>query len=226
MVKPGSGGVRRWAGPSEDFYAKLTGFGYTTETLDLLLTPMAVGGKEALGSMGVDTPLAVLSSLPKAMPEYFKQLFAQVTNPPIDPIREEIVMSLECPVGPEGNLLDITPDHAKRLVIDQPVLSEDELESLLSGVDGWPAARIDCTFKAGLGEAGLREALDRICEEVTHCVEGGTKVVVLSHADVGSENAPVPSLMAAGAVHHHLIKVNLKFAYKRGNNCSGLNVIH
>ena len=192
---------------SADFHRRLTTFGYTTETLDLLLAPMGSGGKEALGSMGVDTPLAVLSEQPKAMADYFKQLFAQVTNPPIDPIREEIVMSLTCPVGPEGNLLDVTPQHAARLVIDQPVLSLASLETILAGIEGWPATKVDCVFEVANGEEGLRRAIDRTCEEVATLVENGAKIVVLSQAAVDREHAAIPSLMAVGAVHHHLIKV-------------------
>ncbi|GAB5036611.1 glutamate synthase large subunit, partial [Nannochloropsis oceanica] len=132
-------------------------FGYTTETLDLLLYPMAVGGKEALGSMGNDAPLAVLSQQPRNMSDYFKQLFAQVTNPPIDPIREEMVMSLVCPVGPEANLLEVGPEHCHRLMVNHPVLTLEQLEAIKdTEFRGWRARTIDMTFPVGTGPQGLQ----------------------------------------------------------------------
>jgi hypothetical protein len=138
-------------------------FGYSSEKLEMLLLPMAVGGKEALGSMGNDAALAVLSEQPRQVNDYFKQLFAQVTNPPIDPIREEIVMSLVCPVGPEGNLLsDPQQSHCERLVVRHPVLTLDEMETLknqeyksTSGGQGFKTAVIDTTFSVGSGPDGM-----------------------------------------------------------------------
>jgi hypothetical protein len=114
----------------EDTNRRLNMFGYSVETLDILLYPMGVGGKEALGSMGNDAPLAVMSNKPRLVFDFFKQLFAQVTNPPIDPIREEMVMSLQCPVGPESNLLEISPEHCARMVIEHPILSLEDMQAL------------------------------------------------------------------------------------------------
>ena len=191
--------------------------GYTVETLDLLMTPMAVTGKEALGSMGVDAPAAVLSDLPKPLPEYFKQLFAQVTNPPIDPIREEIVMSLSCPVGPEGNLLSVGPEHAQRLLVEHPVLTEAEMNAVKASTSKdtafngrWYSHTLDATFPRGSGAEGLRDALDALCAEAAAVTRAGTPVLVLTHKGVSQDRVPIPSLMATGAVHHHLIHEKLR----------------
>lgn len=210
----------------KELRARLNAFGYTTETLDLLLAPMAVGGKEALGSMGVDAPLAVLSRLPKGPTEYFKQLFAQVTNPPIDPIREEIVMSLECPVGPEANLLEVTEEHAARLMVKNPILSEQDMAAVLAADSKenafkgrWYSKEIDMTYAApAAGESqgdALRAALQNICNQAEEAVANGqVPVIVLSHDKVGDERLPIPSLLALGAVHQHLIKL------KQRTNCA------
>ena len=132
----------------EETNRRLNMFGYSTETLDILLYPMGAGGKEALGSMGNDAPLAVMSNQPRLVFDYFKQLFAQVTNPPIDPIREEMVMSLRCPVGPEANLLDKTAEHCARMVIDHPILALDQMQTLKdSSFKGWKTVVIDCTVR-------------------------------------------------------------------------------
>jgi hypothetical protein len=147
---------------------KLNMFGYSSEKLEMLLLPMSVGGKEALGSMGNDAALAVLSEMPRQVNDYFKQLFAQVTNPPIDPIREEIVMSLVCPVGPEGNLLsDPSMNHCQRLVVRHPVLSLEEMATLKNneykrpdGTIGFKTAVIDTTFPAGSGPDGMLAVSD------------------------------------------------------------------
>ena len=164
-VEGGLISLKKWAaesgakGPPMDFNLtnrKLNMFGYSSEKLDMLLLPMAVGGKEPLGSMGNDAALAVLSDKPRQVTDYFKQLFAQVTNPPIDPIREEIVMSLVCPVGPEANLLDEPgPQHCKRLNITHPVLTLEEMETLKNGDKGFKTAVIDITFPVGSGPDGL-----------------------------------------------------------------------
>jgi len=188
-------------------------FGYTTETMDMLLYPMAVGGKEALGSMGNDAALAVLSDMPRNVFDYFKQLFAQVTNPPIDPIREEMVMSLVCPVGPEANLLATPgPEHCARLVVEHPILSLEEMEALKSTeFRGWRTAVIDSTFEAGSGAEGLQEALGRICEEASEHIQGdygdqGVQGLILSDRLAGPGRLPIPSLLAVGAVHQHLLQ--------------------
>jgi hypothetical protein len=149
---------------------KLNMFGYSSEKLEMLLLPMAIGGKEALGSMGNDAALAVLSEKPRQVNDYFKQLFAQVTNPPIDPIREEIVMSLVCPVGPEGNLLaDSGPEHSQRLVVRHPVLTLEEMATLKNnefkapdGTCKFKCAAIDITFPVGSGVDGMLAVSTRL----------------------------------------------------------------
>eukprot|EP00638_Chattonella_subsalsa_P008868 CAMPEP_0117759806 /NCGR_PEP_ID=MMETSP0947-20121206/16227_1 /TAXON_ID=44440 /ORGANISM="Chattonella subsalsa, Strain CCMP2191" /LENGTH=1564 /DNA_ID=CAMNT_0005580323 /DNA_START=121 /DNA_END=4815 /DNA_ORIENTATION=+ len=201
--------------PRMDFQTtnrRLNLFGFTTETLDLLLYPMGVGGKEALGSMGNDAPLAVLSQKPRQVFDYFKQLFAQVTNPPIDPIREEMVMSLMCPVGPEDNLLEVGEEHCKRLLLEHPILTLKQMQTIKeTEYKDWDARTIDITFERGSGADGLREALDEICAEASAAIHGdldgqGTKAIVLSDRLAGPERLPIPSLLAVGAVHQHLLK--------------------
>lgn len=198
---------------------RLNMFGFSTEKLEMLLVPMSVGGKEALGSMGNDAALAVLSEKPRQVVDYFKQLFAQVTNPPIDPIREEIVMSLVCPVGPEGNLLsEPSEDHCKRLVLRDPVLSLEELKTLKDGVFkrpdgsiGFETAVIDTTFPVGSGVDGMLQALERICDESAQAIQGdvgskGVEGIILSDKFAGPDRLSLPTLMAVGAAHQHLIK--------------------
>lgn len=191
---------------------KLNLFGYSSEKLEMLLLPMAVGGKEPLGSMGNDAALAVLSEYPRQVNDYFKQLFAQVTNPPIDPIREEIVMSLVCPVGPEGNLLDNPNEsHCQRLNVKHPVLSLEEMATLKNGGPGFQTAVIDTTFPADSGVDGMLSALERICEEAAEAIQGsahgvkGAQGIILSDKFAGPDRMALPSLISVGAVHHHLI---------------------
>jgi len=198
---------------------KLNMFGFSSEKLEMLLLPMGMGGKEALGSMGNDAALAVLSEKPRQVFDYFKQLFAQVTNPPIDPIREEIVMSLACPVGPEGNLLsDPTAEHCERLVVRHPVLTLEEMTTLKNSVikrpdgrDAFKTAVIDTTFPVGSGPDGMLQALERICDEAADAIQGGlgspgVEGVVLSDRFAGPDRIPLPSLLSIGAVHQHLLK--------------------
>lgn len=196
---------------------KLNKFGYTSEKLEMLLLPMAVGGKEALGSMGNDAALAVLSEKPRQVYDYFKQLFAQVTNPPIDPIREEIVMSLVCPVGPEGNLLsEPSLQHCQRLVVRNPVLTLEEMRTIKNleyskGDAKFKTAVIDTTFPAGSGPDGMLQALERICDEAAEVIQGeigdeGVQAVCLSDRLAGPDRMALPSLLAVGAVHQHLLK--------------------
>ena len=198
--------------------SRLNMFGYNVETLDMLLLPMAIGGKEALGSMGNDAALAVLSEKPRQIFDYFKQLFAQVTNPPIDPIREEIVMSVVCPVGPENNLLaEPTEENCKRLVVRHPLLALEEMEVLknktLKDSDGnvtFQTAVIDCTFPARKGPDAMLQALERICDEASDAIQGnlgeqGVQGVVLSDRLAGPDRMALPSLLAVGAVHQHLL---------------------
>jgi len=196
----------------------LNTFGYTTETLEILLAPMSNTGKEALGSMGVDIPLAVLSRQPQLPFAYFKQLFAQVTNPPIDPIREEVVMSLMCPVGPEANLLEVPSEaHCRRLIVPHPVLSDEQLASVLAldskakaHAGRWFAKTIDCTYARRSGAKGLRKAIDDACDKAEALARSGVPLLVLTHSARSPTRTPVPSLLVVGAVHHHLIRSGLR----------------
>jgi glutamate synthase (NADPH/NADH) len=200
---------------------KLNMFGYSSEKLEMLLLPMAVGGKEALGSMGNDAALAVLSEQPRQVFDYFKQLFAQVTNPPIDPIREEIVMSLVCPVGPEGNLLsNPSQSHCERLVVRHPVLTLEEMRTLKNkeykrpdGTTAFKTAVIDTTFPVGSGPDGMLQALERICNEAAEAIQGSAmsgkesvEGVILSDRFAGPDRIALPSLLSVGAVHQHLLR--------------------
>lgn len=181
-------------------------FGYTTEIINLLLLPMIKTEKEALGSMGNDTPLACLSLYQPLVYDYFKQLFAQITNPPIDPFREKIIMSLECPIGPEHNILEANAKQCNRMWLEQPVLSLSDLEVIkATNHNGWKTRVIDCTFHPSRGRQGLVEAIDRICDEATTAARNGYTLVVLSDRKSGPNNVPVSSLLSLGATHHHLI---------------------
>lgn len=184
-------------------------FGYTFEQISLLLAPMATDGKEALGSMGNDGPLACLAPQPRLIYEYFRQLFAQVTNPPIDPIREAVVMSLECPVGPQGNVLEMKPNQCGRLLLPSPVLDMEELAALEHMSDfypSWTVSHIDITFAKSEGVAGYTRTLDRVCQEASQAIEAENKIIVLSDRATSAERVPVSSLLALGAVHHHLVR--------------------
>ena len=184
--------------------------GYTHEEVHKLLIPMGTDGYEATGSMGNDAALACLSDQPRLLCDYFKQLFAQVTNPPIDPIREELVMTLECCIGPERNLLEATPEHAHRLRLAQPVLTNEQLLQLKELEHrGWKSRVIDITFQrhaeGGPTEA-LHNALDRICRRATQAIDQGDSLVILSDRAVSADRVAIPALLACGAVHHHLVR--------------------
>jgi glutamate synthase domain-containing protein 2/glutamate synthase domain-containing protein 1/glutamate synthase domain-containing protein 3 len=186
-------------------------FGYSQEDLRILMAPMAKNGEEPLGSMGNDAALAVLSDQRPPLFSYFKQLFAQVTNPPIDPIRESIVMSLGTGVGAEGNLLEETPEHARQLVMSQPILRNDELETLRSIDHPWFRAHtIDITWAVQDGAEGLHARLAEICDEAHDAVAQGVNVLILSDRGIGKRRAPIPSLLAVGAVHHHLVRLGTR----------------
>jgi glutamate synthase domain-containing protein 2/glutamate synthase domain-containing protein 1/glutamate synthase domain-containing protein 3 len=187
-------------------------FGYTQEDLRVLLGPMADEGAEPVGSMGNDLSLAVLSDQAPPLFSYFKQLFAQVTNPPIDPIREEIVMSLATSLGNERNLFDESPEHAHKLLLDQPILLNRELETLRHvSHDVYAAETIDITWPiaeeraAGSAAAGMKEAIERICREAREAIAKGVNIIILSDRQLGPRRAPIPSLLAVAAVHHHLV---------------------
>ncbi len=187
----------------------LKAFGYSFEQVSLLLGPMAADSKEALGSMGNDSPLACLALQPRLLYEYFRQLFAQVTNPPIDPIREAIVMSLECYVGPQGNLLEMDSSQCHRLMLPSPVLSIEEfnaLKNITTLYRDWTVKTIDITFPKSEGIQGYMDALDRICGSVTEGIENEDKILILSDRNTNAERVPVSALLATGMVHHHMVR--------------------
>ncbi len=183
-------------------------FGYTVEDLKVVMAPMAIDGQEPVGSMGDDTPAAVLTTQPKPLYNYFKQLFAQVTNPPIDPIREEIVMSLVQYVGSARNILEPGPEHCRMLEIEQPILANEELEQLRQAdVPGFRGTTLNMLFPVKDGPAGLEQRLDALFIEAERAVDHGFTVLVLSDRGVTAEQAPIPALLAVSAIHHHLIRV-------------------
>ncbi len=187
-------------------------FGYTHEELKLLVAPMARIGNEAVGSMGTDTPVAVLSDRSRLLFDYFQQIFAQVTNPPLDAIREELVTSLASTIGAEGNLLDAQPDACHQIALPFPILDNDELAKLIHINDDGDrpefAARVIAGYyRVAGGGAALRDALDRVRAEASSAVDEGVRIIVLSDRDSGPDLAPIPSLLFVSAVHHHLIRV-------------------
>ena len=186
-------------------------FGYTLEDQEILLYPMALDGVQPLGSMGNDTPLAVLSKRPQLLFNYFKQLFAQVTNPPIDPIREEIVMSLETDIGCERNLLAETPEHCEQLHLKSPIITDEQCE-FIKRIDepGIKSATISTLFPAKDGAAGVEAALDRICNEASKAIADGATILILSDRGVSKDLCPLSSLLATGAVHHHLVREQIR----------------
>lgn len=188
---------------------RLLAFGYSFEQLDLLLRPLVNEGKEALGSMGNDAPLACMATAPRVLFDYFRQLFAQVTNPPIDPIREAIVMSLASVVGAEGNLLEMNASQCHRLLLASPVLTIEEVNALkrLDTVHpDWPSRTIDITFDKAEGVLGYQMCLDRVCAEASRAVADDIRVLVLSDRAVGPDRVPISSAVATGGVHHHLVR--------------------
>jgi glutamate synthase domain-containing protein 2/glutamate synthase domain-containing protein 1/glutamate synthase domain-containing protein 3 len=181
-------------------------FGYTIEALKIILHPMILG-EEATGSMGADTPLAVLSDKPKLLFEYFKQLFAQVTNPPIDAIREEIIMGEDMMLGPESNLLEEGPQHCHRLWIQRPVLTNEELEKVAHLHQGpLKALTLPAVFEKKDGTVGLEKAFAALCASADKAIEEGFSILILSDRDISAKNVPIPSLLACAGLHHHLIR--------------------
>ena len=190
-------------------------FGYSQEDVSILMTPMASTGEEAAGSMGNDTPISALSDRPKPLFTYFKQNFAQVTNPPIDPIREELVMSLVSIIGPRPNLFDLQGmASTKRLEARQPILTDADLEKIRSISDvaetHFKSRTLDTTFHAGFGAAGMEQVLDELCARAEGAVREGINIIILSDRMAGSDRIPIPSLLACAAVHHHLIRTGLR----------------
>ncbi len=189
-------------------------FGFSQEDLKFFLEPMAVAGEDPVGSMGCDTPLAVLSKKPRLLYDYFKQNFAQVTNPPIDPIREQLVMSLVSMIGPRPNLLGHAAGSHKRLEVHQPVLSNADLAKIRAIEEladaAFRTATIDCTWPASEGARGLENALMRICMEATDQVLADFNILILSDRAVSEDRIPIPAALATAAVHHHLIRQGLR----------------
>jgi len=188
--------------------ARMQAFGFTSETMQFMLIPMVREKRDPLGSMGNDSALACLSDQPRMLYDYFKQLFAQVTNPSIDSIREETIMSLRCFIGPEKNLIETTAEHCHRLLIEQPILSNPEL-SAIKNIDhrGWNTKTIDITWPKTEGNAGLEKALDRICAETEQAIEENAELVILSDRNVSIDRIALPALLATGAVHQHLLRL-------------------
>jgi glutamate synthase (NADPH) large chain len=196
---------------AEDLLAHQRTFGYTDEELRIILSPMARTGAEPIGSMGTDTPVAALSDRPRLVYDYFTQLFAQVTNPPLDAIREELVTSLARSFGPEGNLLQPAPASARQIVLPFPVIGEADFAKLVhinsgGNLRGFAAHTIDGLFDPRGGGEGLRERLAEICTEAHNAIEDGARLIVLSDRGAGGNLIPIPSLLLTGAVHHHLIR--------------------
>jgi glutamate synthase (NADPH) large chain len=190
-------------------------FGYTQEDLKILMTPMGTTGEEAVGSMGNDTPISALSDRPKLLFTYFKQNFAQVTNPPIDPIREELVMSLVSIIGPRPNLFDLEGmSTVKRLEAHQPILTNKDLEKIRSisevSESHFKSRTLDATWAADLGAKGLPQAIDLLCNQAQQALRDGINIIILSDRNAGSDRIPIPSLLACAAVHHHLIREGLR----------------
>ncbi|MCM0677762.1 glutamate synthase large subunit [Micromonospora phytophila] len=186
-------------------------FGYTEEELKILLAPMARSGAEPIGSMGTDTPIAPLSTRPRLLYDYFHQLFAQVTNPPLDAIREELVTSLASTIGAEGNLLDPGPASCRQIVLPYPVIDNDELAKILSidedgDLPGFKAVRVSGLYRIREGGAGIKARLTEICRHVSEAIEDGVRILVLSDRDSNADLAPIPSLLLTAAVHQHLVR--------------------
>jgi len=189
-------------------------FGYTQEDTKLLMSPMATTGQEAVGSMGTDTPISAMSDKSKVLYTYFKQNFAQVTNPPIDPIREELVMSLVSFIGPRPNIFDLVgSSRKKRLEVRQPILTNGDLEKIRSighTEDRFDTKTLDITYAASEGAAGMTGAVERLCERAEAAVAGGYNIIILSDRQVGQDRIAIPALLATAAVHHHLIRKGLR----------------
>ncbi|MGD9365466.1 MAG: glutamate synthase central domain-containing protein [Desulfobacteraceae bacterium] len=186
-------------------------FGYTLEDLKILLAPMAEKGKEPLGSMGDDTPPAILSRRPRLLYDYFRQLFAQVTNPPLDAIRESLVTALDLFVGPEENLLDETPAHCRRIKLTSPILTARQLSDLRENRDGgFKSANLEMCFSARTGAMGLARGMRDLCLSASQAVRDGAGLLILTDRGMDGDKAPMPALLAVSGVHHHLIRQGLR----------------
>jgi len=189
-------------------------FGYTNEELKMLIAPMAADGSEAVGSMGSDTPLAVLSDRPQLLYNYFKQLFAQVTNPPVDAIREELIMSTDTTIGPEANMLEPTPECARQIKLPSPILTNAQLETLRhlgdddnqAGDSMFKSITLPMLYEADGGRRSLKSALKELCLESSRAIARGYGIIILSDRNLTRTNAPIPALLAVSAIHHYLIR--------------------
>ena len=196
---------------SEDIISSLKAFGYSREDLKMIIKPMAEDAKEPVGSMGNDAPHAFLSKKPQMLYSYFKQLFAQVTNPAIDSIREKLVMSLESFIGPEKNILEETPEHSHKLRVKNPILTDDELQGLRDiSINGFKTKTVYTFFDAVSGKEGFAKALERICFEVEYAIEKGYSFIILSDRGSDRERIALPALLATSAVHHYLVKKTIR----------------
>ncbi|MGM0933436.1 MAG: glutamate synthase large subunit [Bacteroidota bacterium] len=197
-----------------DFNTRQKLFGYTLEDISTIITPMATLGKEAIGSMGADIPLAVLSDKPQLLFNYFKQLFAQVTNPPLDGIREEIVTDISLAIGEDRNIFDIIPEQARKLRIQNPVISNEDLDKI-KYIDhpGFQTESISILYEAEKGLNGLETRLDEIINEINNAVDRGCNVIILSDRNVNPKLAPIPSLLACSFVHHRVKKYNRRSSF-------------
>jgi glutamate synthase (NADPH/NADH) large chain len=186
-------------------------FGYTQEDVRIVLGPMASGAEEPIGSMGTDTPLAVLSERPRLLYDYFKQLFAQVTNPPLDAIREELVTSMASTVGPERNLLKAEPESCRQIGIPDPVIDNDQMAKLRHiRLAGFRSITLQMLYRPEEGGAGLANALEQLCVQASEAVRSGHNILILSDRGVSRELAPIPSLLATAGVHHHLVREGMR----------------
>jgi len=206
-------------------------FGYTTEELKVILSPMAKAGYEPIGSMGTDTPIAALSDRPRLLFDYFQQLFAQVTNPPLDAIREELVTSLSSTLGPEGNLLEPTPASCRQIVVPHPILSNADLAKLLyinedGDQPGFKPFAVDGLYPVEQGGDGLRRALDDVRARVSEAIEAGAKIIILSDRHSNEAMAPIPSLLLVSAVHHHLIREKTRTRVGLVVECGDAREVH
>ena len=192
-----------------NFETRLKVFGYTKEDFKTIILPMCNNGKEAIGSMGTDTPLAVLSKKPQLIYNYFKQLFAQVTNPPLDGIREEIITDTSLSLGSDYNIFDLIPDHAKKLKINNPIISNDDLEKIkYIEHEDFKACSINANYEISKGHNGLEKALDNIVDKVEKKVDTNHNIIILSDRKTSKKHAPIPILLVCSYVHHSLIKRN------------------
>ena len=206
-------------------------FGYTHEELKIIVAPMAAKAGEPLGSMGTDTPIAVLSERPRLLFDYFSQLFAQVTNPPLDAIREEVVTSVASTVGPEANLLAPGPESCRQLALPYPIIDNDELAKILhantdGSYPGLQAKHVKGLYRVAGGGLALERALNAICAEVSAAIEDGARVIVLSDRNSDAVEAPIPSLLLTAAVHHHLVRTKQRTQAGLVVECGDAREVH